>query len=100
MSSPLHDSRGPVAAKRAGPVIAIDLGGPKVAVARVDARGRLAQRPVGPVDASSSTYVLDQLVRMAGNAAASARPSGIGVAVPGLVRRDGTVWAPNLPGWD
>jgi len=25
--------------------------------------------------------------------------SGIGVAVPGLVRRDGTVWAPNLKGW-
>lgn len=23
----------------------------------------------------------------------------IGIAVPGLVRRDGTVWAPNLPGW-
>src|SRR5205085_10745139 len=23
-----------------------------------------------------------------------------GVAVPGLVRRTGTVWAPNLPGWD
>ncbi len=22
-----------------------------------------------------------------------------GVAVPGLVRRNGTVWAPNLPGW-
>ena len=24
----------------------------------------------------------------------------IGVAVPGLVRRDGTVWAPNLPDWE
>ncbi len=23
-----------------------------------------------------------------------------GVAVPGMVRRDGTVWAPNLPGWE
>ena len=26
--------------------------------------------------------------------------SAVGVAVPGLVRRNGTVWAPNLPGWE
>ena len=24
----------------------------------------------------------------------------VAVAVPGLVRPDGTVWAPNLPGWE
>jgi glucokinase len=27
------------------------------------------------------------------------KASAVGVAVPGLVRRDGTVWAPNLRGW-
>ena len=28
------------------------------------------------------------------------RLAAAGVAVPGLVRRDGTVWAPNLRGWE
>lgn len=73
-------------------VIAIDLGGTKIAAASVNARGQVRDRIEEPVDATT-----DQIVRIArelGDAEA------IGIAVPGLVRRDGTVWAPNLSGWD
>ncbi|HEY3055316.1 MAG TPA: ROK family protein [Thermoanaerobaculia bacterium] len=75
------------------PVIAIDLGGTKIAVASVSERGTVRQRMEEPVDRSSA---LEQIVRMAREIDGEA----VGVAVPGLVRRDGTVWAPNLPGWD
>lgn len=79
--------------RSSGPVIAVDLGGTKVAVATVDGRGSVRTRAVEPVDTAD---VVGQIVRMARGRDATA----IGVAVPGLVRRNGMVWAPNLPGWD
>lgn len=78
-------------------VVAIDLGGTKVAVASVDARGRVRGRVEEPVDTSSPKAPIEQMVRLARQASDG---DAVGVAVPGLVRRDGTVWAPNLPGWD
>jgi len=97
-------------------VLAVDLGGTKVALAIVDARGRILARKSEPVDLTSTRAPVDQICRIArelashgergsrpsrpGNALPSA-PSwpAVGVAVPGLARRNGTVWAPNLPGW-
>lgn len=81
----------------ASAVIAVDLGGTKVAAAVVDARGRARGRVEEPVDTSSVNAPVDQIVRMVRERGAA---EAIGVAVPGLARRDGTVWAPNLPGWD
>ena len=75
-------------------VVAIDVGGTKVAVAQVDADGSMRARSEEPVDAKDVVAQIVRLVKSAGPADA------IGVAVPGLVRRDGTVWAPNIPGWD
>jgi glucokinase len=44
-----------------------------------------------------------QIVQLAKDLAGGKKPEdayvAIAVAVPGLIRRDGTVWAPNLPGW-
>src|SRR6266540_5623262 len=77
-------------------VIAVDLGGTKVAAAEVSERGKVGRRTEEPVDLSSTRAPIDQIVRMAKLIDGEA----VGVAVPGLVRRDGTVWAPNLPGWD
>lgn len=77
--------------------IAIDLGGSKIAAAIVSARGALRGRIEEAVDTSSPDAPIEQIARMCkllGDAEA------VGVAVPGLVRRDATVWAPNLPGWD
>ena len=84
-------------------VLAVDLGGTKVAAALVDRKGKvLAQKSVS-VDASSTLAPVKQIVELArelvGGKVVRGRIAAMGVAVPGLVRRDGTVWAPNLPGW-
>lgn len=56
------------------------------------------------MDASSSSAPVLQIARLATDLAGGKKLefaySGAAVAVPGLVRRNGTVWAPNLPGWD
>ncbi|HEY5610881.1 MAG TPA: ROK family protein, partial [Thermoanaerobaculia bacterium] len=77
------------------PVLAFDLGGTKLSSALVDDGGTLRGRRSEPVDLCSPRAPIDQMIRLAGG-----RFSAVGVAVPGLIRRNGTVWAPNLPQWD
>lgn len=82
-------------------MVAVDVGGTKIVVAGVDGLGRLGRRLELPVDTSSPAAPIEQIVTLvhaleAGGSAFAAA----GVAVPGLVRTDGTVWAPNLPGWE
>ena len=92
----------PVASRRRSPpaerVLAVDLGGTKVAVAAVSSRGRVEERVAEPVDTSSPDAPVEQIIRLA--RATAAGFTAAGVAVPGLVRPDGSVWAPNLPGWE
>lgn len=79
-------------------MIAVDLGGTKVAVAAVTLRGAIRSRITEPVDTSSAHAPIEQIARLVRRT--SDDIDAVGVAVPGLARRDGTVWAPNLPGWD
>lgn len=84
-------------------VLAVDLGGTKVAAALVNRNGKVLARKSVSVDASSTLAPVKQIVELArelvGGKVVRGRIAAMGVAVPGLVRRDGTVWAPNLPGW-
>jgi glucokinase len=84
-------------------VIAVDLGGTKLAAALVDSRGQMAKQTILAVDTSSSLAPVNQIVKVTreliGAKKNEGKISAIGVAVPGLFRRDGTVWAPNLKGW-
>lgn len=85
-------------------VLAVDLGGTKLAVALADREGKLSQQKSVSVDAGSALRPVKQIVAVARELVgikdgATAKIAAIGVAVPGLVRRDGTVWAPNLQGW-
>jgi glucokinase len=84
-------------------VLAVDLGGTKVAAALVNRNGKVLARKSVSVDASSTLAPVRQIVELArelaGGKGVRGRIAAMGVAVPGLVRRDGTVWAPNLPGW-
>jgi len=84
-------------------VLAIDLGGTKLAAALVNRKGRVVERASVNVEVSSAMGPVKQIVMLAGQLAGANRLQGIvsaaGVAVPGLVRHDGTVWAPNLKGW-
>lgn len=84
-------------------VLAMDLGGTKVAAAVVDRRGKVLARQSANVDRSSAMAPVRQILGLArqfANRENLRRGFGaVGVAVPGLVRNDGTVWAPNLRGW-
>ncbi len=77
------------------------LGGSKLAVAVLDRDGKVLARRSEEVDRSSREAPVEQIARLAAQLAANRyRFRAAGVAVPGLVRRDGTVWAPNLPDWE
>jgi glucokinase len=85
-------------------VLAVDLGGTKCSAGVVDRKGKIVSRRTVPVDVSSSSGPVSQIVQLARDLAGGNKPKdayvAAAVAVPGLVRRDGTVWAPNLPGWE
>jgi glucokinase len=85
-------------------VLAVDLGGTKLALALVNREGKISQPKSVSVDAGSALGPVKQIVAVArelvgAKGGVSGKIAGVGVAVPGLARRDGTVWAPNLPGW-
>jgi len=84
-------------------VVAVDLGGTKIVAALVNCNGRISHRVVAHVDTASPSTPVNQIVGLTrdlvGKKKLNGRIKAIGIAVPGLVRRDGTVWAPNLPGW-
>lgn len=84
-------------------VVAVDLGGTKLAAALVNGKGRILQRKSVSVDASSPLAPVGQIVELVrelvGGKGVQRKVAAVGAAVPGLVRRDGTVWAPNLRGW-
>jgi glucokinase len=85
-------------------LLAVDLGGTKCSAAVVDRKGKIVSRRTVPVDVSSPSGPVTQIVQLAKDLAGSKKPKDVyaaaAVAVPGLVRRDGTVWAPNLPSWE
>jgi glucokinase len=82
----------------------MDLGGTKLAAALVTPDGEVLASQSVPVDASAALAPVKQIVELARELVGDAktlrrRVAAVGVAVPGLVRRDGSVWAPNLRGW-
>jgi glucokinase len=85
-------------------VLAVDLGGTKLAAALVGSDGKVLTRKSVKVDRRSALAPVKQIVELArelvGRKNLRGRVAAAGVAVPGLVRRDGSVWAPNLPGWE
>jgi glucokinase len=79
-------------------VLAADLGGTKIAVARVSSRGTLDHLCAAPTPRQGGKPVEAALVRLL-SGLPGANVEAIGVSVPGLARPNGTVWAPNIPGW-
>lgn len=82
-------------------VLALDIGGTKVAAALVDAVGHV--QPAGRVDTPpEGGDALTRRVLELSRAAASVRVVGVGVSVAGAVAADDSTvtFAPNLPGWD
>ena len=86
-------------------LIAIDLGGTKIAGALFNRQGLILSQTVVPLGARKGRAVgrllSEQLLALSQSAQAKRLVvRGIGVSVPGISRtRAGTVWAPNIPGW-
>lgn len=81
--------------------VGADLGGTKLAVAAFTNEGEVLSREVTPLDdrhgAAVGSLIAERLQRLI----VEHRCKAAGVCVPGLYRADrGTVWAPNISGWD
>src|SRR5436190_3925427 len=86
-------------------VIGIDLGGTKLAGAVFDQDGQILARETAPIDGRAghdvATLLLERLQELRQRMPASDAPTSVGVSVPGIYRAQrGTVWAPNIAGWD
>lgn len=86
-------------------VIAIDLGGTKVAAMLVDPQGRVLSKTSALLGERAGkevgALIREQIVTLSSFAGKKRRSiKGVGVCVPGIARRQTkTVWAPNIPGW-
>ena len=75
-----------------------DLGGTKIAVARVEDTGRITHRLLAPTPPEGGVAVVDAIMSLLHRLQADGA-CALGVAIPGLAHPDGIVWAPNIPGW-
>ena len=83
------------------PFIGVDLGGTKLAAAVFTAGGELLHRESVPLADRKGTEVGSLIIDRIRTLSAKHTLEGVGVCVPGLYRAaHGTVWAPNIPGWD
>lgn len=84
-------------------VYVVDLGGTKCCAAVVDRTGRIMCSRTVAVNLAPAQAPILQICRLGAEFAGPKPPAkafaAAAVAVPGLVRPSGTVWAPNLPGW-
>jgi glucokinase len=88
------------------PVIGLDLGGTKLAGAIFSDEGEILHRTLSPLEGRTGGDVGRLIVDQLGGLSGWARERGhalraAAASVPGIAhQRDGTVWAPNIPGWD
>ena len=87
-------------------VIALDLGGTKLAAALFSEQGDILFKATRSLDKKKGTEV-GKLISHEANAILNNAEkmnesvSAIGICVPGIAHaKTGTVWAPNIPGWD
>ena len=85
--------------------MAIDVGGTKIASGLYlqDGSCLFRSRVPTPQDLRESCIdqIVDRVIEAAGYLPSGCRLTAVGIAVPGWVQqRAGTVWAPNIQGWD
>lgn len=84
-------------------VLALDLGGTKLASAVFSSQARIMESGTVSLDGrkgeDACALIVDQIRRCFDRA--EERIESIGVSIPGIYRhRAGTVWAPNIEGWE
>jgi glucokinase len=81
--------------------VGADLGGTKLAVAAFTSEGELISREITPLGGRSGAAVGSLIAERLQQFRADHHSRAAGICVPGLYRVDrGTVWAPNIDGWD
>jgi len=86
-------------------VVAVDVGGTKIASGLYLESGEVLYRKSEATVQESAEASVDRLVRLVGEAVEAAPrdvvAAGVGVVIPGWVdHKRKTVWAPNIVGWD
>jgi len=83
------------------PILAVDVGGTKVAAALVTRRGRIIGRERQPTSLDGPAVLVEQIAEAARLLARRQHIRAVGVCVPAVLERDTdrVLWAPNLPGW-
>jgi glucokinase len=87
-------------------ILGIDLGGTKIAFALFDREGNIKDRETLTLDERKGAEVgkiitVTAALMLSKEARHGDAVEAIGISVPGISRRArGTVWAPNIPGWD
>lgn len=79
-------------------VVAVDLGGTKIAAACIGIAGATTHHCVAPTPREGGDAVVASIIDLIRQLPFE-KACAIGVDVPGLAYADGSVWAPNLPGW-
>jgi glucokinase len=83
------------------PIAGIDLGGTKLAAAAFADDGEILHSESIPLAGKTGRAVGELIAGQIARLATTHDCRATGVCVPGLYRaRTGTVWAPNIPGWD
>lgn len=87
-------------------VIGIDLGGTKLAGAIFDSEGKIVHKDIRPLEkrqgAEVGALIVEQIKAFLDTSSReNFEIEAIGVCIPGISwSRKGTVWAPNIPGWE
>jgi glucokinase len=88
---------------RSGPILAIDVGGTKLAAGLVHADGRLQRRlevATSPVESGQAEALWSTLVGLVDEVCDGEMPAGVGVGCGGPLRwPDGVVSPLNIPAW-
>lgn len=79
-------------------VLAADIGGTKIAVARVSRSGKITHSLKALTPTAGGRAVIDKIITLL-RQLPQKDTHAIAVDVPGLAYRDGHVWAPNIRGW-
>lgn len=79
--------------------LGIDVGGTKLAAGLVSDDGTITERRREPIDQSDEQSAIRQIIDLIQGYGQAF--DGIGICVPGIAdHKNGTVWAPNIKGWD
>jgi glucokinase len=81
--------------------LGIDLGGTKLSFAVFSQQGDIIYKNTVAVEKRSGKETGDLIVQESKKIISTHNVQSVGIAVPGIYRRKtGTVWAPNIKGWD